>query len=77
MQESHIAITEIRQRLGQRGYIFSEREIARYARELGFTVVKPRNKAHIKVDGRARLKSILRKAGVYVDFYDADGNLRD
>ena len=76
-KEGHIAITEIRQQLSQRGYIFSEREIAKYNRELGFTIVKPRNKAHIKVDGKARLKAILKNAGVYDDFYDVDGRLRD
>ena len=62
--------------MSQRSYIYNEREIAGYSRELGFTIVKPRNKAHIKVDGKARLKAILEKAGVYDDFYNVDGKLR-
>lgn len=75
-QRSHVAVTDIRQELYKRGYTHSEREIAKYARELGFTIVKPRNKAHIKVNGEARLKAILNRAGVYDDFYGEDGKLR-
>ncbi len=72
----HIPVTDIREELRIRGYIFSEREIAKYSRELGFTIVKPRNKAHIKVDGEARLKEILKNAGVYKEFYDSEGKLQ-
>lgn len=73
----HIPITEIRDVLRMRGYNFSEREIAKYSREFGFTIVKPHNKAHIKVNGKARLWDILKNAGVYDDFYDAEGKLRN
>jgi hypothetical protein len=72
----HVAITDIRAELSKRAYIFSEREIAKYARELGFKIVKPRNKAHVKVEGEARLKEILKTAGVYNSFYDDEGNLK-
>jgi len=61
--------------LGIRGYKYAEREIAKYARELGFIIVKPGNKAHIKIDGIKRLVSILKNAGVYDEFYDDKGKL--
>lgn len=69
--ESHIAITTVRQKLVGRGYNYFERDISKMARDLGFIIVKPSNKAHIKVEGIQRLKDIASKAGVQLESEDA------
>ena len=60
----HIAITDLRRLIRERGYDYTEREIVKAAKELGFSLVYPHNKAHIKVEGEQRLVDIAARAGV-------------
>jgi len=59
----HISFTTLRAVIKDRGYDFSEKEIVSYAKALGFTVVYPHNKAHLKVEGLQRLHDIYERAG--------------
>lgn len=65
-----IAITGLRRRLREDKYLVIEREIVRFAKELGFTVVYPHNKAHIKVESEQQLRDIAESAGFSDGFYD-------
>lgn len=60
---NRIAITEVRKAIAERGYNYTEKQIAKAARDLGFRVYYPQNKAHIKVEGEELLKSIGARAG--------------
>ena len=60
----HIAITELRRLIRERGYNYTEREIVKAAKELGFALAYPHNKAHIKIEGVQRLIDIAARAGV-------------
>jgi len=67
--KSHIAVTAVRQLLKNRGYDYTERQIVKAAKELGFGVAYPHNKAHIKVEGEQVLREIATKAGVGSDLF--------
>ncbi|MFC1903889.1 hypothetical protein ACFLW9_03295 [Chloroflexota bacterium] len=67
---NRIAITDIRHNIQDRGYVLNERQIAKLARELGFTIKKPKNKAFIKVICEEELRKIFENAGVSQNFDD-------
>jgi hypothetical protein len=60
----HIAITEVTELLRKRDYGHNEKTVTQLARQLGFTIVKPQNKAHIKVESETKLKAIIDRAEV-------------
>jgi hypothetical protein len=70
VDKNKLPITEVRQSLYQRGYQYDERQIVKLAKDLGFTIVKPHNKAHVKFLSRQQLDDILERAGVSGDFYE-------
>jgi hypothetical protein len=73
--KKHIAITTVRQQLKNRGYEYSERQIVKAAKELGFGIAYPHNKAHIKIEGEQVLRDIAARAGVGDDlFANPDAN---
>jgi len=63
-EKKHIPITNVRPKVKDRGYDFDERQITAIAKNLGFTVVYPHNKAHIKMEGEYKLKEVANKMGV-------------
>jgi len=65
-----IAITTIREAINERGYRYDERQITKAAKELGFTIVYPHNKAHIKIVSEQQLAEITKKAGIAQEFCD-------
>ena len=65
-----IAVTVIRHTLREGKCLVTEREIVRFAKELGFVVVYPHNKAHIKVENEQQLRDIAKGAGFLEGFYD-------
>lgn len=74
-QKRHIAITTVRKLLKDRGYDYTERQIVKAAKELGFGLAYPHNKAHIRVEGEPVLRDIAARAGVGNDlFTNADTN---
>lgn len=64
--ETKIPITEITRAIRNRDVPFypDERQVAAIARQLGFEVYYPHNKAHIKVISREHLESILERQGI-------------
>ena len=70
---SKIAITEIKPKIKERDYLLNERQIVKLARDLGFTLVYPKNKAHIKVTSMRELQEIFEKSGSGSNF-DNDGD---
>jgi hypothetical protein len=62
--KGHIAITDIRAGVRDRDCILIERQIVKIARELGFNIVYPGNKAYVKVVSKDELRGIFEKAGV-------------
>lgn len=67
-----IPITDIRAAVQIRGYFFNEKQITKTAKELGFNVVYPHNKAYIKVECEAQLEAIMEKAGISEKLRDGD-----
>ena len=59
-----VAITEIRRAISERGYFYTEKQIAKAAKDLGFTVYYPQNKAHIKIEGGELLSRVKTKVGL-------------
>ena len=70
----NIAITSIRVNLLSRGYVnCHERQIVKEARDLGFEIVKPKNKAHIKINSIDELKRIIEKNSYSLeDFFEEE-----
>jgi len=62
--QSRIAITDIRGKIRDRDCLLVERQIVRLARELGFTIIYPGNKAYVRVVSKEELQGIFEKAGV-------------
>ncbi|MFC1956674.1 hypothetical protein ACFLVY_00015 [Chloroflexota bacterium] len=68
--KNKIPITEVRQRLNDRGYHLIERNIVKIARELGFHIVYPQGKAHVKIISLEQLKEIVERAGASKYFFE-------
>lgn len=64
--QNKIPITDIAKLIRNRSLPFypDERQVAGIARQLGFEVYHPHNKAHIKVISREHLESILERQGI-------------
>jgi hypothetical protein len=65
-----IPVTFIRHKLKKGKCLLIEREIVAFAKELGFKVVYPKNKAHIRVESEQQLRDITEGAGFSEGFYD-------
>ncbi|MFC2067727.1 hypothetical protein ACFLTP_01760 [Chloroflexota bacterium] len=63
-----IPVTAIRSKVKERDCLFNERQIVKLARDLGFTMVYPKNKAHIKVMSTQELQEIFEKSGSNKNF---------
>lgn len=60
----HIAITDIRAGVRERDCTLIERQIVKIAKELGFGIVYPGNKAYVRVVSKEELRGIFERAGV-------------
>jgi hypothetical protein len=66
--KGHIAITDIRAGVRERDCMLIERQIVKLAKELGFNIVYPGNKAYVRVISKDELRGIFEKAGVAKHF---------
>jgi hypothetical protein len=67
----HIAITDIRAGVRERDSVLIERQIVKIARDLGFGIAYPGNKAYIRVLSKEELQSIFDRAGVAQHFEES------
>ena len=67
-----IAITDVKARIRERDCTLIERQIVKIAKDLGFIIGYPKNKAHIKVNSREELRQIFERAGVGQNFDEED-----
>jgi hypothetical protein len=66
--KGHIAITEIRAGVRERDCLLIERQIVKLAKDLGFSIAYPGNKAYVRVISKDELRGIFEKAGVAQHF---------
>lgn len=60
---SGVAITELRKQVTERDYQLNEKQVTGLTRQLGFPIVKPHNKSHVKVESLPHMCHIVEKAG--------------
>lgn len=66
----HVAITSVTQRVKDRGYLYNERQVTGNARVLGFGIVRPHNKAHIRVVSKEELLDIAARMGLERELFE-------
>jgi len=65
-----IPVTFVRHKLQKGKCLLIEREIVAFAKQLGFAVSYPHNKAHVRVESEQCLRDIAERARFSDGFYD-------